>query len=97
MGPRSESPTLRASVSQLLVGTGVSLLYVNTRRGAVAVRVGRSMRLLFAFAFGVLGYFVAAVPTWHQGLLTRRVALGVVAAYAAFVVAFSATSLTAPS
>ena len=57
------------------------------------VAIGSNLQLLFAFAFCVLTYFVVGVPSLHRDLLTRRFALGVIAAYACFVVVFSVVGL----
>ena len=83
-------------IFQLLLGTGVSLMYVSSSTGPVPVHVSRNLRLLFIFAFLALAYFLLAVPMLHGGMLTRRFALGVIAAYLAFALAFAIVGFEDP-
>ena len=61
-------------VFQLLCGLGCSLLFINVGRGVeVPIILGGNLRLMFAFAVGMLSYYVFAVPLIHKNTLTRCV------------------------
>lgn len=56
-------------VFQLLMGTGVSLLYVNLERGAVPVHMGNNLHVLFAFAMLMQAYYlIGAAEREHNSI-----------------------------
>lgn len=95
---RAGAPTMAAAacfggpVFQLLMGTGVSLLYVNLERGAVPVHMGNNLHVLFAFAMLLQAYYLVGVPLYNKFVLTRRFAFGLALAYGAFVVLYAAVA-----
>ena len=81
-------------VFQLLCGLGCSLLFINVgRKEEVPIVLGGNLRLLFAFAVGMLTYYLICVPVVHKSVLSRRFAIGVLAAYTAFVALYSFVGL----
>ena len=96
---RSGMPTMAVAASvagpvfTLLFGTGVSLLYENSQRGAVEMDVGTAFDLLLLFAGLMLLYFLFGVPLLHKHRLGKRFAYGVLASYSMFVVAYAALGI----
>ena len=81
-------------VFQLLCGLGCSLLFINVgRKQEVPIVLGGNLRLLFAFAVGMLTYYLICVPALHKSVLSRRFAVGVLLAYMAFVALYSFVGL----
>ena len=83
-------------VFQLLCGLGCSLLFINVgRKEEVPIVLGGNLRLLFAFAVGMMAYYLICVPVVHKSVLSRRFAIGVLVAYTAFVALYSFIGLHA--
>jgi len=80
---------------QLLCGLGVSLLFINVKAGGgpVEMRFGTELRVMLAFGVVALCYYAVGVPTLHRCHLTRRFGWGVLSAYVAFIVVYSAAGL----
>jgi hypothetical protein len=55
--------------------------------------LGGNLRLMFAFAVGVLSYYAVGVPVLQGFVLTRRFAKGVLLTYVAFVMLYSYVGL----
>jgi Ca2+/Na+ antiporter len=60
---------------------------------AAQIILGGNLRLMFAFAVGVLSYYLVGVPVLQGFTLTRRFAKGVLGTYVAFVMAYSYVGL----
>ena len=80
---------------QLLCGLGVSLLFINVKAGGgpVEMRFGTELRVMLAFGVVALVYYAVGVPALHRCHLTRRFGWGVLSAYVAFIVVYSAAGL----
>ena len=79
---------------QLAAGVGASLAVVSARNASASrpparLALGDDLVLMLSFFLCALVYLLLATPTLHGGRLTPRLARGLAAAYAGFVVVYS--------